>query len=60
MAKKTYRTRKAGTHVVKAAESRSVGVASKKDGRAAVPNKSDLKIAKAVLNRWHKNAPSTP
>lgn len=59
MAKNIYRARKAGTHVVKAAESRSARVAPKKDGRAATPRTADRQLARAVLENWRAKPTSS-
>ena len=48
--KKTYKSRRSGTYVVKAAESRSVRVASKQ-GKPA-HKRTGGQLARAVLKNW--------
>lgn len=52
MAKKAYRSRRAGTYVVKAAESRSTKVSSKQ-GKATRKQTSG-QLAQAVLKDWRE------
>jgi len=56
MAKKAYRSRRAGTYVVKAAESRSARVSSKQG--KATSNQVGGQLARAVLKDW-KDKPAS-
>jgi hypothetical protein len=54
--KKVYRSGRAGTYVVKAAESRSARVTSKKG--KATSKQSSGKLARAVLKDWQSKPAS--
>lgn len=58
MAKRADKSRRVGAYVIKAAESRSSRVASKKDGPTRSSKKSDGQLARAVLKNW-KSKPAS-
>lgn len=58
MAKKAYRSRRTGTYVVKAAESRSTRVASKQG--KATRRETSGQLARAVLKDWQDKPASAP